>query len=298
VCRWFESDCRYRRNTVLALSVVRVPITIKSCGRSLIGIYHPASSSSEPSAKNPSATPLVVMCHGLGGDKCGRGRILVSLSEMLSKEGIASIRFDFLGSGDSEGDFSELTPEICIQNLRDVIAEARAGSLIPFSRFAPVGLFGRSFGGYICLLSSPFIEDLRAIAVQAPPFDAETFSSPLPTIQEEKGRLFFMGQAISEEFLPQMQRMDMTAALEQIQKIPLLHISCEKDVVISADHTEKFKKVRGENQILTHFEFLLEADHFCSVYKHRTIVLEKVIAWFTQFLKTTSYIPKPVEESS
>ncbi len=266
------------RATVLTLSVHRIPITIKSRGRTLVGIYHPAGSSA-------STVPLVIMCHGLGGDKCGRGRILVSLSEILSKKGIASLRFDFQGSGDSEGSFSKLTPDICIQNLRDVVKAAQAASFAPHTHFGPIGLFGRSFGGYICLLSSPFIKDLCAIAVQSPPFDAEAFSSLPSNVRAEDNRLFFMGESMSDAFLPQMQQLDMAAAFEHLKKVPLLHISCEKDFVIGAEHTEKFKKARDEKQAPTCFENILGADHECSLYKHRCIVLEKVAAWFVAFLK-------------
>ena len=48
--------------------------------------------------------PAVLMCHGLGGTKVGRHRIYVALSEALARLGIAVMRFDFSGCGDSEGD--------------------------------------------------------------------------------------------------------------------------------------------------------------------------------------------------
>jgi uncharacterized protein len=276
VCRWFESDCRYiLKNTVVTLSFVRIPITIKSCERNLVGIYHPARIAA-------STVPLVIMCHGLGGDKCGRGRILVSLSEILAKKDIASLRFDFLGSGDSEGVFSDLTPQICIQNLIDVIQSAHHSV-----HFGPLGLFGRSFGGYICLQASSSIKGLKAVAVQSPPFDAEAFSSLPPHFQAHLGKLSFMGEPISEKFLPQMQQLDMEGALHGLKEVPLLHIACENDRVISTDHTEKFKKARSVNRAPTHFEYILGADHECSSFIHRNIVLEKVAAWFVEFLKTS-----------
>jgi pimeloyl-ACP methyl ester carboxylesterase len=210
------------------------------------------------------------------------------MSEILSKKGIASLRFDFLGSGDSEGLFSELTPQLCVQNLVDVVQAVCLSSFVPNApRFVSIGLFGRSFGGYICLQASSFIKDLKAIAVQSPPFDAEAFSSLPPYFCEEWGKLSFMGEPISEKFLPEMQQLDMTAALERLKDVPFLHISCENDRVIGAEHTQKFKKARGQSHPKTQFELILGADHECSSFSSRNIVLEKVSSWFIDLLKTS-----------
>ncbi len=53
--------------------------------------------------------PVVFMCHGFAGTKVGCYRIYVRLAEALARRGIASMRIDFRGCGDSEGEFQKTT---------------------------------------------------------------------------------------------------------------------------------------------------------------------------------------------
>jgi len=45
--------------------------------------------------------PCVIMCHGTGSDKNEAGNMYLTLAGMLAERGIASVRFDFAGCGDS-----------------------------------------------------------------------------------------------------------------------------------------------------------------------------------------------------
>ena len=47
--------------------------------------------------------------HGFTGQKTGTKFCYVQLSRMLEAKGIASFRFDFLGSGESDGNFVDMT---------------------------------------------------------------------------------------------------------------------------------------------------------------------------------------------
>ena len=51
-------------------------------------------------AKAGKKTPLLVLCHGFGGNK--EGKLFDCLVDRLNKKGIAVIRFDFNGHGKSE----------------------------------------------------------------------------------------------------------------------------------------------------------------------------------------------------
>jgi alpha/beta superfamily hydrolase len=53
--------------------------------------------------------PIVCIFHGFTGNKMEPHFIFVKLSRMLEARGIASIRFDFGGSGESDGDFIDMT---------------------------------------------------------------------------------------------------------------------------------------------------------------------------------------------
>lgn len=77
-------------------------VELQSRGLTLRGMLHiPANISGK--------IPMVVIFHGFTGNKMEPHFILVKLSRLLETKGIASVRFDFAGSGESDGDFSEMT---------------------------------------------------------------------------------------------------------------------------------------------------------------------------------------------
>src|SRR5690554_3842462 len=53
--------------------------------------------------------PTVILCHGTGSCKDEAGNLFIKLAKSLTKKGIASIRFDFAGCGDSLAKEQDLT---------------------------------------------------------------------------------------------------------------------------------------------------------------------------------------------
>ena len=58
--------------------------------------------------KNEPKRPIVMICHGFTGDKIGMNQMNVKLAVKLEDAGYASVRFDYLGSGDSDGDLLQI----------------------------------------------------------------------------------------------------------------------------------------------------------------------------------------------
>jgi predicted alpha/beta-hydrolase family hydrolase len=65
-------------------------------GQKIVGILHPPAS--QPAA-------VVILCHGMESSK--ESEKIVVLSRQLSEKGIFALRFDFAGSGESEGRLRE-----------------------------------------------------------------------------------------------------------------------------------------------------------------------------------------------
>jgi alpha-beta hydrolase superfamily lysophospholipase len=94
-------------------------------------------------------TPLIICCHGFTGDKVGANQLTLNLAKKLSQAGYYALRFDFLGSGDSEGEFASDTIVSGWQaDLRNVVDWVKQQA-----RFAeaPILLYGHSLGGLIAL---------------------------------------------------------------------------------------------------------------------------------------------------
>jgi alpha-beta hydrolase superfamily lysophospholipase len=68
---------------------------------------------------------LVVCAHGLTGDKSGPAELLARWSAGLAEAGLATVRFDFRGSGDSSGAFPATTFSEMVDDFAEVWQWAR-----------------------------------------------------------------------------------------------------------------------------------------------------------------------------
>src|SRR5688572_7518972 len=72
-----------------------------------------------PPGRSGARAPAVVVLHGCTGHRVEEGRSFVLLGRALADAGLHCLRFDFRGSGESDGDFESVT-------LEGEVAEARA----------------------------------------------------------------------------------------------------------------------------------------------------------------------------
>ena len=82
--------------------MIERPIVFYNKGQQLNGILHSPTDCD-------ALCPAVVFFHGFTGTKVEPHRIFVKTARELAAIGFYALRFDFRGSGDSEGDFSEMT---------------------------------------------------------------------------------------------------------------------------------------------------------------------------------------------
>ena len=65
--------------------------------------------------------PAVALFHGFTGSRTEARFLFVSFSRLLARHGIASTRFDFMGSGESDGEFQDMTLSGEIEDARAVL---------------------------------------------------------------------------------------------------------------------------------------------------------------------------------
>jgi len=90
------------------------------------------------------------MLHGFTGQRMEPHRLFVLFSRLLAEHGIASLRFDFRGSGESEGSFDEMTVSRELEDVRAAHDFLKAQPQIDPAR---IGLLGLSMGGMVAALS-------------------------------------------------------------------------------------------------------------------------------------------------
>jgi dienelactone hydrolase len=111
--------------------------------------------------------PLVVFNHGFAGSR-QEGGGFAHLADTLAARGIASIRMDFPGCGDSQASFFEYSHRANISDSNACLAWALANAPVDPDR---VGLLGYSNGGrmaLICSTEEPF--PYKALGLLAPAY--------------------------------------------------------------------------------------------------------------------------------
>src|SRR5205085_1697342 len=106
---------------------------------------------------------VVVLVHG-GGVTREEGGFFSRLADGLAASGVASLRFDFRGHGESEGRQEDLTISGVLNDIDAAVRQAKS-----LASSASVGLLGASFGGGICgLFASQYPQVLRSLVLINP----------------------------------------------------------------------------------------------------------------------------------
>ena len=116
-----------------------------------------------PENKGTGKCPITILAHGFGGDK--NWQLMKLVSDSLQMHGIASIRFDFNGHGESEGDFKDMTVPNEIEDLKRVVRYA----LQLDGCNGKIGLLGHSQGGVVVSMTAGEMNDtISAVTLLAP----------------------------------------------------------------------------------------------------------------------------------
>jgi dipeptidyl aminopeptidase/acylaminoacyl peptidase len=258
----------------------RESIVLENHGQKIFGIFH------RPCTEGPY--PTVLMCHGLAGHKTGKFRIYVILAERLSKLGIASLRIDFRGSGDSEGSFSEMTLESEVSDAVVALNYLRNRPDVDPSR---IGLFGRSVGGTVALMAAKRAGPIKTIATWAPLFDGDQWQSQWKQLHapevSEADRWEMMkinGQVPGVNFFNELFAMRMDEHLEDLAHVPMLHIHGDQDDVVTPRHAERYVAARQSVEGKNKFIRLPESDHDFSHTEEQLKALDETAHWFSTTL--------------
>ena len=157
----------------------RESITLINDGQKIFAIFH--------KPLNTVKSPAILICPGFGGTKCGKHRLFVTLAQELARKGIASLRFDYRGAGDSEGEFENINVESKVSDVLLCLDFLASEPSIDSSR---LGLLGRSLGGAISVLAANRYKNIKSLALWAPVFSSEPWRKNVGGLQIESFRLF------------------------------------------------------------------------------------------------------------
>jgi fermentation-respiration switch protein FrsA (DUF1100 family) len=234
--------------------------------------------------------PAIIFCHGFTGNRIESHRLFVHAAREMCKKGFVILRFDFRGSGESDGLFENVTISEEISDLKAAIDWLYNREEILKDK---IGVIGLSLGGVIAILTASQDERIKAICTWSTPADLKdpefqnTAKSIFGEVKIEKIILkeyidLPSGDRIKRKFLIDAFKHDILKSVEKISPRPILIIHGTKDPLVPISHAEKlFEKAKDPKK-----KILIEnADHTFNKWDWQWQVINYTIEWFEKNLK-------------
>ena len=136
----------------------------------------------KPELQQGEQCPMVVFCHGFNGSK--DGPMFELMADTLQAHGIASIRFDFNGHGESEGEFKDMTVPNEIEDAKKVVAYVRDLRYV-----SSLAVVGHSQGGVVASMTAGQLSE----ELGEPAFQAVALMAPAAVLRDDAIRGSVMG---------------------------------------------------------------------------------------------------------
>ena len=225
----------------------------------------------------PIATALFAHCFTCTKDSHAAKRI----SERLTGAGLAVLRFDFTGLGDSDGDFGATTFG---SNVADIAAAAEA---LAARDMAPGLLIGHSLGGAAVLKARAKIPSVKAVATLAAPFApnhvTRNFACRLEEVERDGYCAVELGGRpfkISKAFLEELRDEDLTRAIHGLGAALLVMHAPFDQIVGIRNATEIFHAALHPKSFIT----LDGADHLITGREDAAYAADMIAAWAGRYL--------------
>jgi putative redox protein len=228
------------------------------------------------------ATALFAHCFTCSKDGAAASRV----SRALGREGIAVLRFDFTGLGNSEGDLGN---ESFSSNVQDLLAAA--AHLRSIGR--PVELLvGHSLGGAAVLSAAGALPEVRAVATIAAPSEPEhlkkLLAGALGAIEREGETEIELGGRhfrVSREFVRDLEQQRLAERVRKLDRA-LLICHAPRDEVVGIEHAAAlFQAARHPKSFLS----LDTADHLLSKKRDAEYAARAIAAWAGRYVD----LPEP-----
>lgn len=236
---------------------------VNSRGERLAAVFHRGKSKK-----------VIVMAHGFTGHKTETGRLLLTTARYLAQAGFNVLRFDYFGSGDSQGEFYEFTPSMA---LDDLLSALDAVSAVGFKE---VGLLGISMGGALAICASAKWKNpaLKALVTwsSVPGFEwwLNEWKKDLQTTSSNPIHI------VGKKFFKDIPRLDVPQSYLSLD-IPKLQIQGTNDIPKFREvFSEYFPQAKSPKKHIV----IPEADHTFNQWPHREKAIKTSVAWFKKYV--------------
>lgn len=238
-------------------------------GDTLSGVLH-----------HPSAAPrgAVILCHGMESDK--NSEKLVFLGSKLAEAGVLALRFDFACSGESTGDFQDITYSGEVEDLK------AAFSLVCGRQAGKTAVFGSSMGGTVAVLFAAREPGVAAVVALAAPVHPEKFPRRMLSaaqLQDWRDRGFtqYNGQRLNVSLLEDLERLNVAQSARNV-KCPVLILHGDADEVVPVSEAFELRdSLAGPKQL----SILSGTDHRISDPVLMKRAVEETLDWLLTYVR-------------
>ncbi|MGB0721238.1 MAG: alpha/beta fold hydrolase [Gammaproteobacteria bacterium] len=220
---------------------------------------------------------LFAHCFTCGKDVAAASRI----SRALAARGIAVLRFDFTGLGNSDGDFANTNFS---SNVQDLLAAARA---LERDYQAPALLIGHSLGGAAVLAAAPQLESVKAVSTIGAPATAShvthLFGNHIEELEAQGEAEIRIGSRtfwVRKQFLDDLDRYADAEHIGDLRR-PLLVFHSPVDTIVNISEAATIYQAAKHPKS---FISLDDADHLLSDRDDAEYVAETLVAWASRYL--------------
>lgn len=220
---------------------------------------------------------FVISCHCF---TCSKETITTyRISRLLAEQGYAVLRFDFMGLGNSEGDFSSTTFTSTLDDLNSAI------NFLSENFQAPAFIIGHSLGGTTALAVAQRHESIKGVVTIASPSEPEHvlhhFGHALTLLEQGSAASFEVAGAfydIEPQFVEDVRSVDMPSILSALEK-PVLIFNVENDALVDKKNAQEIEDwIKGKAELVT----LKNTNHLLSDKTATADVAAKIIDWMEE----------------
>ena len=230
----------------------------------------------------PDSPPkaFAVFAHCFAGHRHTPGAARVS--KQLTSFGIATLRFDFPGLGQSEGEFAESSFS---GNVADIQA---AAAWLADEYAAPQLLIGHSLGGAATLAAASGVDSVKAVATIGAPFDPAHsvlhYADKIGEVDKNGSVEVVLGGrrlTISRHFLEDLASTNPEDYLRPMRK-PLMLVHSPIDQTVGIDNAQTIFRVTRYPKSLVSLD---KADHLLTKHGAGARAADLIGAWVEQYIE-------------